>query len=63
MNYEYGVAHHLIDIDGEVVHSSHRFGMTEAEADQWIREWEEDSGKKSVFVKIRRQIGEWEIVK
>lgn len=62
MKYEYGVAHHLIDMDGDVVFTSHREDMTEDEAKQWLREWESDMGKTGVFKLIRRLVQDWEVV-
>jgi hypothetical protein len=62
MKYEYGVAH-ISDITEEAIEATRADLAEEWIADKWIREWEEDGGKKGAFVKIRRPIGEWEVVK
>lgn len=63
MKYEYGIAHHTQDIDSDEVRTTHRQGMTEAQVDKWISGWEDDGGKEGAFVKIRRPVSDWEIVK
>lgn len=61
MNYEYGIAHiSTVTFEMKV---SYLDGMTEDQVDEFIKEWEEDGGRKGAFVKVRRPIGEWEVVK
>jgi len=62
MSYEYGVTH-ISDTFESEVRGYYKGGMSEDQADDWIKEWEEGGGKKGAFVKIRRPIGEWEVVK
>lgn len=60
MNYEYGIAHiSTVTLEMKV---SYLDGMTENQVDEFIKEWEEDGGRKGAFVKVRRQIVEWETV-
>jgi hypothetical protein len=60
MKYEYGVAH-ISAVTLEMGVSSVE-GMTEDQVDEFIKEWEEDGGRKGAFVKVRRPIAEWEVV-
>lgn len=56
MEYEYGIA-----LSGETF-DPHRSGMTEAEAEKWMVEWVQMSGRRAPFNIIRRPVGEWETV-
>lgn len=62
MKYEYGVAH-LSDISDDEILVTRADWAEEWIADKWVREWEQDGGKKGAFIKVRRTIGEWEVVK
>lgn len=55
--YEYGIA-----LKGDTT-DPHRTGMTKDEADHWMREWVQMSGRSNMFEIIRRPVGEWEIVR
>lgn len=40
---------------------AHRGPMTEAEAREWVREWEEDDeGRVGTFYVASRKVGHWE---
>lgn len=54
MKYEYGVMYK----DGEI----HRWGYSEEEAEEWVREWIDADGNPEAFKVCRRLIGEWEVV-
>lgn len=60
MKYEYGVVFKSEISNGQFI-EPHRFGMREAEADTWIKEWEEGGGRKGSIVKIRRPVYDWEL--
>ena len=53
-HYEYAVFH--VNRPDE----PHRDGLTESEAREWVREWDEESVFPGVFVVKRRPVGEWE---
>lgn len=57
MYYEYGVARDTHP------HERHRGPMEEAEARQWVDEWEamneNQSARKGMFIVIRRLVGPW----
>ena len=55
-DYEYGILH------DRVRDEPHRVGMTEIEAERWIRDWLDDGGKGGVFKIIRRPVGLWELI-
>lgn len=57
--YEYGVW-----LNGADTSDLHRWGMTEAEAVEWVREWEEEiapQAKPNLFVVCRRPVGKWQV--
>jgi hypothetical protein len=37
----------------------HRGPMSEAEARQWVVEWEHDGGREGSFLVVRREVGPW----
>lgn len=55
MAIEYGVAHRNDKLTGKV----HRSGMTQKEAEQWIKDWEADGGLKGAFYVVEREIPVW----
>ncbi len=55
--YEYGIG------AGETqAMTPHRSDMTEEEADTWMREWVQMTGRRAPFRIIRRPVGTWEDV-
>jgi len=57
--YEYGIWFHGADSS-----DLHRWGFTEEEAREWLREWEEDiapNGRPNIFTICRRPVGLWEV--
>jgi hypothetical protein len=57
--YEYGVAR------DSHPHEMHRGPMEEAEAREWVQEWdsmsENESARKGMFVVIKRPVGPWDV--
>lgn len=65
--FEHGIAmtcenRSACDGRGGEIHTAHRTGMTYEDAKTWIREWEEDGGRKGACVVISRPVGKWKIV-
>lgn len=56
-NYEYAIA-----LNGGDYSEPHRSGMTQEEAEKWMAEWMQMSGRRLPFEIIRRPVGEWEAV-
>ncbi len=53
--YEWGV------VCARVPNEVHRDQMTEEQAREWVREFEDEGGKAGAFLVIRRPVGDWEI--
>lgn len=62
-NYEYGIIHQSEIVNGINEETVHRKGMTKEEMDAWISDWVALDGKPDSFVKIKRKIQPWELVK
>jgi hypothetical protein len=56
--YEYGIGYANGDWD-----EPHRDNMTQEEAEQWMVEWVQMSGRRIPFQVIRRRVGAWESAK
>ena len=59
MSYEYGIWFH-----GTETSDLHRSGMSEEEAIEWLREWNEEvapEARPNIFSICRRPRGEWEV--
>jgi hypothetical protein len=54
--YEYGVWY-------ATTREPWRTGMTKAEAVDWVQGWEDDGGKKGVFLVMWRVISPWSVVR
>jgi hypothetical protein len=55
VEYEYGVWY-------ATTGTIWRTGMTKAEATDWIREFQNDGGRKGAFLLVERSISPWNIV-
>lgn len=57
--YEYGIW-----FNGNETSDLHRWGFTEEEATEWLREWEEEvapNARPNIFAICRRKVGNWEV--
>lgn len=57
MKYEYGIIFKSSTLGYEEIHCLD----TQDEAEQWVREWIEDGGRKDAFKIVRRLISDWEV--
>lgn len=59
MKYEYGILFKSSTLGYEDIHRSGYTTLEEAE--EWIKEWIEDGGRKDTFKIVRRLISDWEV--
>ncbi len=62
-NYEYGLIHKSEVINGITDENLHRKGMTKEEMETWLSDWVTLDGKPDSFIKIKRKIQPWELIK
>ena len=56
---KHAVAHTEYGIAMVRDHSVHRFGMTRADAETWLKKWTEMGGVEGVFRLISREVSAW----